>query len=148
MSGDDQIVSTKKKQLMKARDSMYSKAGASAINRSTIIHELQPALKDERAWPRFIFPGVLALCLLACASEPVSGNYGAYGTADSSKPFHRSFVLTREADGRPIGKQRYRVTFGNGKVIEGIADENGATPVMYFDREEPLKIQWFRNPGK
>lgn len=57
---------------------------------------------------------------------------------------HRSFVLVREVDDRPIPKQRYRITRANGQVIEGISNDKGETAITDFDGFETMKIEFLR----
>ncbi len=60
--------------------------------------------------------------------------------------FDRAFRLLNPLDGQPVANARFRITRGDGSVVEGRTDAEGKTPLVETDTLEQLKIEYFDSP--
>ena len=60
--------------------------------------------------------------------------------------FDRTFRLLNPLDGQPVANTRFRITRGDGSVVEGRTDAKGKTPLVQSDTLEQLRIEYFDSP--
>ncbi|MFV5215747.1 DUF2345 domain-containing protein, partial [Azonexus caeni] len=47
--------------------------------------------------------------------------------------FKRQYIIHRATDGEPIARQKYRISLSDGRVVEGISNEQGETELVESD---------------